>query len=199
MPPPRPLTRGFDRRRFRRTAAAESRRWHSSDPRSPGSGSEACGEAGLCAGVSVFEPRKMDGGRAVCCRSAGGDDVALRRLFGRVDQIGRRCLRLRFVGGHWVAKSGALGEVLPTGRPEPAPTAVIAIESGFKPLRRCTACNPRPNSAADAGRSAGSIAIALLDRRAHRVRDSVWTQVGDPRGADPQCTARRGPRHCWRS
>ena len=56
---------------------------------------------------------------------------------------------------------GPLDEAPPTGRPEPAPTAVMAIESGFKPLRRCTACNPRPNSAADAGRSTGSKAIAF--------------------------------------
>ena len=37
----------------------------------------------------------------------------------------------------------------------------MAIASGFRPLRRWAACSSRPNSSAEAGRSAGSIDIAL--------------------------------------
>lgn len=44
---------------------------------------------------------------------------------------------------------------------ETAGPPVIAIASAFRPLRRCAACNSRPNSSAEAGRSAGSRAIAL--------------------------------------
>src|SRR5262249_37679956 len=101
----------------------------------------------------------MLGARPGCGRPAGRDggsgDVAFLRSFGGL--IGEAAPSRAAIRGPRPAIFGGLGTgvwifapcppgdtagasdtpaAVPTTRPEPAPTAVIAIESGFRPLRR---------------------------------------------------------------